>query len=687
MNPDPPSPPSAARVPRVSIVHGTELVDPYAWLRDPDYPEVSDSAILDHLNAENAYVESLLRPHEALVESLLKELRGRIQEADESVAVRDGDYFYQWRFSEGDEYRVHYRRHVRKEDWEVLLDERILADGHDYFRLGGMDVSDDSLLAFSTDTSGDERYRMRFRNLHDGSDLHESIPNTIDEPIWLPGTREILYVELSDEWRPYRVRLHAIGTSVEDDPILYEEADEGFFVSADLSQDRRWIIITAGDHETTEVHVLPASVPRSQARLISPRRRGHQYHVDHAGTRFYILTNDTAVNFRLVSAPEDDPGEDKWAELIPGRTDVYLHGFTPFAEFMLIEERANAVDRIVIRTYGGESHEIVFPESICAAHEGENPEFDVQTVQIRYESMITPPTVYDYHVPSRELTARKTVRIPSGYDRDRYRTERLLVPARDGSTVPVSIVYRADFPRDGSRYVHLYGYGAYGYGQVPGFSRNQLSLLDRGFAFAIAHVRGGDELGYGWYLDGKLMKRWNTFTDFVDTARHLVDAGYTSAGRICISGGSAGGELIGVVLNEAPELWAAAVAHVPFVDVTNTMLDASLPLTPMEWPEWGNPVDDRPAFEYISSYSPYDNVREQEYPPLFVTAGLNDPRVTYWEPAKWVARLRYRKTDDNVLLLKTNMGAGHAGKSGRFQHLREAAEELAFLLLATSTKP
>ena len=672
----------------------SERADPYHWLRDPGYPDVTDETILAWLTAENDSCRRYFEPHDELVEGLLRELRGRIEEEYESVPVRDHGYEYQWRYCKGDEYRAHFRRAAGAREWDLYLDERELARGCDYFRLGGMDVSDESILAFTTDTAGDERYVLRFRSLTGTPDPPEEIGGTIGEPVWIPGTDVVLYLELSPQWRPFRVRAHRLFTPAADDLILYEETDEGFFVDVDLSQDRQYVVVTCGDHETSEVLVAPTTLIRHQVEersgvgrvelaLIAPRRRGHEYHVDHAHGTFYILTNDKAVNFRLVSAPEDDPGEANWREVIPGRPDVYLRGFTPFDGFLLVEERSDATDRIIVHPYEGAPHRITFPEAYCSVAVAENPEFAVGTVRLRYESMVSPPTVYDYTVESRELVARKTQAIPSGYDSSRYRTERLSARTRDGRDLPVSIVYRDDFPTDGTGRVHLYAYGAYGVGTLPGFSTNRLSLLDRGFACAIAHVRGGDELGYQWYLDGKLANRWNTFNDFVDAAGHLIERGFTRPGRICISGASAGGELIGVVLNEAPHLWAAAVAHVPFVDVLNTMLDASLPLTPMEWPEWGDPSSDPEAYDLIASYSPYDNVRRQHYPPIFVTAGLNDPRVTYWEPAKWVARLRSVKTDPNVVLLKTNMGAGHAGKSGRFEHLRETAEEIAFLLLET----
>ncbi|MFW6312444.1 MAG: S9 family peptidase, partial [Spirochaetota bacterium] len=598
LNPSAPSPPRAERREHERTIHGQRVCDPYYWLRDPEYPEVTDESILRYLSAENDYFRAVLEPHSSRVESLLRELRDRIEEKDASVPVRDGEYYYQSRFEPGDEYRTHHRRPVGSHSWQLILDERAMAEGHDYFDLGGMDVSDDGILVCSTDTQGDERYTITFRDLATGETLPDSIHGTIGEPVWLPGARTVLYLELSEEWRPFRVRAHRLGTPTASDPVLYEEPEAGFFVDVDLSQDREFVLITTGDHETSEVRAKRVSEPVDGAlTVISPRRTGHEYHVDHARDRFFILTNDVSVNFRLVSVSDARPGESEWEELVAGRPDVYIRGFTPFSTFLLLEERASANDRIAIVSYEGKRRPVVFPEELYAAHEGENPEFDVSVIQLRYESMITPPTVYDYDVNAETLTERKVASIPSGYDRSRYRTQRIDAPTRDGTSVPVSIVYRDDFPLDGTGYLHLYAYGAYGYGTPPGFSRNQLSLLDRGFAFAIAHVRGGDDLGYGWYLDGKLMKRRNTFNDFIDAARSLVGRRYTAEGRICITGGSAGGELIGVVLNEAPELWGAAVAHVPFVDVTNTMLDDTLPLTPMEWPEWGNPIEDPAAFE------------------------------------------------------------------------------------------
>lgn len=692
LNPEIGAAPIAAKNPTERTIHGVTLADEYAWLRDPGYPEVTDDRVLSYLREENAYYRAAMDGHKPLVEELFDEFRGRVKEDDESVPVRDGGWVYKSTFSKGDDFRKHWRRPAEgsAEDWRIILDEPALAAGHDSFRLGAAEVSDDgALLAYATDTDGAERFTISIKRLTTGDAAsaeaeHEPLPdritNTSGTIVWLPDNQSFVYLELSEEWRPFRVRLHLLGSDPANDPIIYEEKDSGFFADADLTQDKKWLLIASGDHVTTEIRALDPANPHGEAVVIAPRRTGHEYDVDHAHGFFYIRTNDRGKNFRLVRAPEATPGEDHWQEVIAPSSEVYLRGHTCFDGFLAIEDRVAGIDRIRIQDYAGDEHIVRFPEDVYAAGVGENPEFDVQGVRLSYQSMVTPSTVYDYQVGERTLVERKQQEIPSGYDRSQYETRRIEVTARDGATVPVSIVCKKGRAPGG--FVHLYGYGAYGYGTLPTFSITQLSLLDRGFAFAIAHIRGGDEMGYEWYEAGKLDRRMNTFTDFVDCARALVEQGYTEAGKICISGGSAGGELMGAVMNLAPELFCCVVAHVPFVDVLNTMLDETLPLTPMEWPEWGNPIEDKAAFETIRSYSPYDHVEAKEYPPTLVTAGLNDPRVTYWEPAKWVARLRDRKTDHNVLLLKTEMEAGHAGKSGRFTRLHETAEEMAFMLLA-----
>lgn len=678
------APPQAARKPHSFTAQGIEIADPYAWLRDPGYPEVRDPEILAHLEAENAYFEAVMAPQAALTETVYQELKGRIKEDDASVPARDGAYLYHWRFAPGAQYRSWLRRPVAGGGEEVILDEPALAEGQAFFRLRDLEVSpDDRLLAWSADSDGSERFVIRIKALGSEERLDEAIPNTSGSVVWAADSRTLLYVELNENLRPFRVRAHVLGTTVAEDRTLYEEADDGFFVHIGETQSRAFLVIGAGDHVTSEVRLLPAAEPFAEALVVAPREAGHQYDLDHAGDLLFIRTNDRHKNFRIVAAPVATPGRAHWQELIGPGDRHYLRGLAAFKDQLVVQERIDGLDQIRIRRHAdGEEHHVAFPEASYAAGLGENPAFAIDRLRLTYTSMVTPPTVFDYDLATRQLETLKVQEIPSGYDPARYVTKRLLATARDGVAVPISLVHAKDFPLDGSGALHLYGYGAYGLGMPPGFSTARLSLLDRGFAYAVAHIRGGDELGYHWYEAGKLDKRENTFNDFVDCARHLVAEGYAAEGGISISGGSAGGTLIGVAINDAPRLWRAAVAHVPFVDVLNTMLDDSLPLTPMEWPEWGDPITDKAAFELIRGYSPYDQVSAQAYPPLLITAGLNDPRVTYWEPAKWAAKLRATKTDDNLLLLKTNMGAGHGGKSGRYESLREVAEEYTFLLMA-----
>jgi oligopeptidase B len=677
-------PPVSAQLPHRIEHHGRAIDDPWAWLRDSGYPDVKNKDILAYLEAENAWFEQAMAPHKALTDTLFEEMKGRIKEDDRSVPQKDGDWIYWRAFEVGAQYRKWYRRPVGSpEDGSanrLILDEPALADGHEYFRLGAVSISPcGRYLAFAIDTDGGERFEARIRDLSTGELLSDIIPGTLSALVWTSDSKAILYSLANENWRTDNARVHVIGTPIDQDREIFHEDDEGFRVSIGLSSTEKWIIIGTGDHVTSEAWLVPADDPFAVPRLVSARQVGREYDVDEREGMLYIRTNDTHTNFRLVKTPLDAP--DQWQEIIAPSDHFYLTDVSLFKNFYVTEGRLDGLDQIEIRDY--ETHtakRLEFPEASYSASLDDNPEYDVTKIRIGYESMVTPDRIYDYYLDDGRWELLKEQQIPSGYDASRYATQRLMIPARDGTLIPVSIVYPKEFPMDGSGRLHLYGYGAYGLAMEPGFSTSRLSLLDRGFAFALAHIRGGDDLGQQWYLDGKLEKRTNTFTDFVDCARGLIERGFTAAGRISISGGSAGGELMGAVCNSDPELWGAVVAHVPFVDVLNTMLDASLPLTPGEWPEWGNPIEDPAAFDLIASYCPYQNVRRQAYPPLMVTAGLNDPRVTYWEPAKWVAKLRSTKTDNNILLLKTNMGAGHGGKSGRFESLHETAEEFTFIL-------
>ncbi|HEY1124475.1 MAG TPA: S9 family peptidase [Sphingobium sp.] len=683
-NSSPPTPPVAGQRPHQATHHNRTLSDPWAWLRDPGYPDVKDPDVLAYLEAENRYFDAHMDARKPLIDALFEEMKGRIKEEDKSVPQKDGDYLYWSSFEKGEQYRRHWRRRVGAPDDgsadQLILDEPALAQGHDYFRVGAVSISnDDRLLAYAIDDNGSERFTARIKNLETGQILPDVIPDVLSALVWTSDDSAIVYAPANEQWRTDCARLHRLGTPAADDIELYREDDEGFRVSVGMTAAENWIVISTGDHVTSEVRLVPANDPMGTQILVSARVAEREYDLDEHEGWLYIRTNDTHPNFRLVRSRIETPHV--WEEVLPASDRFYLTDVSLFKGFYVTEGRENGLDQVEIRDYATNAPQrLAFPETSYVAGLDDNPEYDVAKLRISYESMISPETVFDLDLATGERTVLKVQEIPSGFDPSLYATARIEIPARDGTLIPVSIMHRADHPMDGSRPLYLYGYGAYGIAIEPGFGTGRLSLVDRGFAFAIAHIRGGDDLGQQWYKDGKLEKRTNTFNDFVDVAKGLIERGYTSPGRIATSGGSAGGELMGAIVNSDPGLWGAVAAHVPFVDVLNTMLDETLPLTPGEWPEWGNPIEDPTAYDLIASYSPYDNVKAQAYPPMLVTAGLNDPRVTYWEPAKWVAKLRATKTDTNMLLLKTNMGAGHGGKSGRWESLRETAEEFAFIL-------
>jgi oligopeptidase B len=673
-------PPVAAKIPHISTRHGITISDDYNWLKDQSYPKVDDQPVLDHLNAENAYFEAQMKPRAALVETIFQEMKARLKEDESSVPQRDGDYLYWRRFEAGAQYKQWMRKKVAGGSDEVMFDEAKEAAAHDYFRLGGITVSDDDrIMAYATDTDGSERFTIRFRDLDTGKELPDTIPGTNGGFLFSKDGQHLLYTPVNESWRAEKVMAHKLGTRDAEDKLIFKEEDQGFQVGVGMTHSEKLILIATGDNETSEVRLLPADDVLAPLTLIRARKKGVEYDVEeHDGTLF-IHTNEDSTQFSLKTASVAKPAE--WATRIAPSADFYMTGVSTFADFFVVEGREKGLDQVELHDYaGGAPKRISFPEATYSAGLDENPEYKVDRLRLSYESMVTPDTVTEYDIASGTMTTLKVQEIPSGYDASQYVTERVEITARDGVKVPVSVVYKKGFRKDCSGPLYLYAYGAYGYAIPPGFSTVRLSYLDRGFAYAIAHIRGGDDLGQQWQLDGKLKKRTNTFNDFVDSAKGLIDLGFAREGRVVAAGGSAGGELMGVVINTNPEIWGAVAAHVPFVDVLNTMQDESLPLTPGEWPEWGNPITDVDAFKLIRSYSPYDQVKAQKYPPLFVTAGLNDPRVTYWEPAKWVARLRATKTDGNILLLKTNMGAGHGGKSGRFESLREDAEEAVFFL-------
>jgi len=685
------SPPVAKKVPHTYTRHGITIEDPYDWLYDKSYPEIDDEDVLDYVKAENAYYEANMDRFEPQTEALFEEMRARIKEDDSSVPQRRGDYLYWTEYEEGAQYSKFYRKPVGAPDdaeGELLLDQNELAEGLEYFRLGAFTISENGrYMAYATDTNGSERYTARIKDLETGEMLADEIPGLRGGLTWVANDTALVYTPSTKEWRSKEIKLHRIGEPLDKDVTLYFEEQEEFGVGAGLTAQDDYLLIYTGDNETSEIRFVSADDPTSEQTLIRAREKGVEYSVDIRDGELWVWSNDTHVNFRIAKASVDAPGE--WETVIAGSDDFYLTDFDLFKDFFVTEGRLNGLDQVQIRQYGSPQtvQSITFPEESYVAGLSNNPEYDQSKLRLSYESMITPSRVYDYDVASNSLETLKTQEIPSGYDPANYVTRRLEIEARDGAKVPVSVVMHKDRDAilakagiEGPGPLHLYSYGAYGIASQPGFSTSRLSLVDRGYAYAVAQIRGGDDLGRKWYLQGKLMERANTFNDFVDAGRGLIAMGLTAEGMVTASGGSAGGELMGAVINQDPAQYGAVVAHVPFVDVLSTMLNESLPLTPGEWPEWGNPITSKEAFAYILSYSPYDQVSAQDYPPLMVTAGLNDPRVTYWEPAKWVAKLRDTKTDDNLLVLKTNMGAGHGGKSGRWNSLYERAEEYTFLL-------
>jgi oligopeptidase B len=656
-------------------LHGDERVDDWYWLRDRDDPET-----IAYLEAENAYTEAMTAHTFELQERLYEEIRSRIQETDESAPVPHGGYWYLHRTEEGRQYAIHCRRDGAPDGPEqVLLDENELARGHDYFRLGVLAVSPDhAKLAYSTDFTGAERYTLRTRDLHSGRDLPDEIPNTYYSLAWASDSRTLFYTRPDEAMRPFQVWRHVLGSDPSEDVCVYEEPDDRFFASVHRTRSGAFLVLRLDSMITSEAWVLDADDPEGAFRIVAPRRQGIEYSVDHRGDRFLVVTNDEAPNFRLMEAPVESPGSEHWRELVPHREDVRLIGVDAFAGHLALYEQADALRRIrVVDPETAQGEALPQPEPVYVARPGDNREFDADEVRFLYTSLVTPPTVVDYHVRRGTRTVRKHEPV-LGYEPDRYVSERTWATAPDGERVPISLVYRRDRPK-GPGPALLGGYGSYEASTDPAFSSLRVSLLDRGFVVALAHVRGGGELGRRWYEQGKLEHKRNTFTDFVACAEHLVAEGWTTPAQLAARGGSAGGLLMGAVVNLRPDLFAAVVAEVPFVDVVTTILDETLPLTVIEWEEWGNP-NDRRFYEVMKAYSPYDNVEAKDYPAMLVTAGLHDSRVAYWEPAKWVAKLRATKTDSNPLLLRTRLETGHSGPSGRYERWREEAFVYAFLL-------
>jgi oligopeptidase B len=682
-------PPVAPRRPFQRTLHGVTLSDDYAWLKDRNWqrvlrePSLLDPDIRSYLEAENRYAAALLEPTEGLRKELVAEMRGRMKEDDAGVAMPDGPFAYLWKYREGGQHELLGRTPRDGGDFQLVLDGDALAASQQYFEFGSTQHSPDHRLeAWSADLRGSEYFTIRVRDWASGEDLADTIMQTTGSVVWGGDSRFFFYVQLDDNHRPLRVFRHRLGTPQSEDAVVYVERDSGWFTRVEESASGRFCIIASGDQETSERRLVDLARPDAEPRLVAAREKGVRYDVDDRGDQLFIRTNQgDAIDFRIDVAPLASPGREHWRPLIPHRPGTYVLDYELYANHLVRLERANALAAIVIRDLrDGSEHSIAFDEPAYSLDFSGGLEFDTTTLRFTYSSMRTPVETYDYDMATRQRTLRKRQQIPSGHDPDRYVTSRIMATSHDGAQVPVSILHRRDVAHDGSAPLLLYGYGSYGAAIPAAFSTNRLSLVDRGFVYAIAHTRGGSDKGWSWYLDGKRDKKTNTFEDFAAAGRKLIADRYTSAGRVVAHGGSAGGMLMGAVANRWSELFAGIVAEVPFVDVLNTTLDDSLPLTPPEWPEWGNPITDEAAFRYIRSYSPYDNVAARDYPRILVMAGLTDPRVTYWEPAKWVARLRATMASGGPIVLHTNMGAGHAGASGRFDRLDEVALAYAFAL-------
>ncbi|MBC8129488.1 MAG: S9 family peptidase [Rhizobiaceae bacterium] len=673
-------------------VHGRTRQDDYAWLRAPNWQDVFkdttalDPAIRAYLDAENAYQSEAMAPTAALREALIAEMRGRIKEDDSSVPAPDGPFAYGTAYEAGAEY-PRFVRHPRDGDAAsetVILDGEKEAADRSYFSLGGMSHSTDhAWLAWSYDDKGSEFYGISVRDLSTGKDTGTRIEDTSGNPVWSARSKGFFYTRLDQNHRPNRVFFHRLGTDPADDALIYEETDAGFFMGVGKTQSSEFVVIHVHDHETSEAWLIPASNSAAEPRLLAERETGVEYDVDEADGTLFILTNaDGARDFKIATAPTDASRRADWTDYVPHEDGRLILNHMVLKRHLIWLERRDGLPRIVVkRLSDGEEHAVAFDEEAYSLGLSGTYEFETTTIRFSYSSLTTPSQTYDYDVETRTRTLLKTQEVPSGHDPDDYVTRRIFATAADGETIPISLLYRTDTPLDGTAPLMLYGYGAYGISIPAGFNTNALSLVDRGFVWAIAHIRGGKDKGFRWYEAGRREQKTNTFTDFITCADHLVAEGFTSYETIVAQGGSAGGMLMGAVANIAPDKFGAIVAVVPFVDVLNTMLDDTLPLTPPEWPEWGNPLASPEDYDRIAAYSPYDNVEAKDYPPMLVLAGLTDPRVTYWEPAKWVAKLREMKTDDNLLLLRTNMDAGHGGASGRFNRLEEVAYIYAFSLM------
>lgn len=677
------APPVAQKIPKVDTLFGEVRVDNYFWLRERDNPQV-----IAYLEAENKFTYAMMKDTEELQDKLFKEMVGRIKETDLSVPEKIDDYYYYTRTEEGKQYAIYCRKKGSLDaQEEILLDVNNLAKRYDYFYIGVYKISPShQLLAYSVDTSGAENYTVYVKNLNTGELLKDMIPNTYYSVEWANDNMTLFYNVLDEAQRPYKLFRHKLGTDPKEDALVYHEKDEAYYLDLKKSKSRANIFMTLESMVTTEIHYLDANKPVENFKIVHPRQHEMEYYVEHHGNDFYILTNDNAKNFKLMRAPVENPSKDNWTEVIPHSVSVKIDDMDVFKNHLVVYERENGLKKIrVTNLTNNETHYVEFTEPVYTFWQADNPDYNTSLLRFNYSSLVVPRSVFDYDMDTKTRELKKQYEVLGGYDPSSYQSERIFAKVQDGTMIPISLVYKKGMVKDGKNPLFLYGYGAYGSSSEPYFSSNRLSLLDRGFIYAIAHVRGGGEMGRYWYEDGKLLHKRNTFTDFVACAKYLIAEKYTSREKLVISGGSAGGLLIGAVTNMRPDLFKAAIAEVPFVDVINTMLDPSIPLTVIEYEEWGNPHQKK-YYDYMITYSPYDNVGPKDYPDMLITAGLNDPRVAYWEPAKWTAKLRAMKTDNHLLLLKVNMGAGHGGASGRYDYLKEIAFDYAFIFKVLGIK-
>jgi len=676
--------PTAPKRPYEITQHGQTRIDNYYWMRDRSDPEV-----LKYLHAENDYLEEIMGHTKSLQETLYAEMKGRIKETDATVPEKRGEYFYYSRTEEGKQYPIYCRKKSSLDSpEEILLDQNVLAEGKSFCSVGALTVSpDENKLAYSVDIEGGEIYTIYIKDLATGTLYPEFIVNTYSSVYfhtgaeWANDSQTLFYLTMDESERPFKLFRHKLGTDPEEDRLVLHEEDESYFLFIHKTRDNRYIFTNHHSTRTTEMWFLSADEPESELKVLSPRKEGVEYFAAHHEGYFFIVTNDQAENFKLMNASVNAPEIENWQEVIPHREDVLIDYVETFKDYLVLYERRNGLRQIRVTTFGTMSNVryIEFPEPAYSVELETNPEFDTNILRFTYSSPITPHSVIDYHMDTGQWELIKQDEITSGYDRSQYMTERIHATAPDGKQIPMSIVYKKDLKKDGNNPTLLYGYGSYGSVIDADFNSSRLSLLDRGFVFAIGHIRGGSDLGRAWYENGKMLNKKNSFTDFIACAEHLIKEGFTSNKKLAILGGSAGGLLVSACLTMRPDLFQAVINKVAFVDVVTTMSDPTIPLTSLEWDEWGNPQV-REHFEYMLSYSPYDNVRPTAYPHILITAGLNDPRVAYWEPAKFAAKLREMKTDNNLLLLHTIYEAGHAGASGRYDHLKEVAIDYAFLI-------